>query len=209
MKLIKTIGVNLSNIVFPFLLVRNRWTGLHYNDWKLQEEISRLYSESTNFNLDKCELEIIDKKKYRKYKLYNFYNQYILQIFHWWSTTNEWTHFKYNCPGWYKVFGKKLLFQLWWNLLISGRLYSFRIIDIKEKYGHIDFSVCGATPKIYKILNEYSKLSKDYCVDCGKPAVYFTNGYLCPYCKDCCPQNIDKVLQKKIHGKWIDVNEFG
>ena len=39
--------------------------------------------------------------------------------------------------------------------------------------------------RITDIIDKYEELSAHTCINCGKPAVYMSKGWICPYCEDC------------------------
>lgn len=72
-------------IRFPFLYPRNRFTGLHYNNWKIQDKLKDLWKQSMTYGLNpnnRYAPTVTNKKAYFYYKLLKFYHNYILQIFH-------------------------------------------------------------------------------------------------------------------------------
>ena len=106
-------------IRFPFLYPRNRFTGKHYNNWKIQKQMTDITSKYLKFWLR----EKPDKKLYyvRLFSEYGghgwttwwspiamvslriFHN--ILELFHCIPTYTELDALKSEAPGWYKNFG--------------------------------------------------------------------------------------------------------
>lgn len=89
--------------------------------------------------------------------------------------------------GWNKVFGisfckdlKKVL-----DTYDKGTRKSFRIYDIKEKYGSLRISCNWYTPEINNVIHKYEKLSQKTCIHCGHKAKWLSKGYVLPYCNDC------------------------
>ena len=64
-------------------------------------------------------------------------------------------------------------------------LFSFRIMQIKEKYGTLHFYVASASREIYSIINKYEDISFSTCICCGEPAKYITSGWISPFCEHC------------------------
>ena len=87
--------------------------------------------------------------------------------------------------GWRKAFGKKLSNDLKASLMAAGTLESFRFTDIKEKWGVLEFYHTGCDEKTYEILEKYTALSAGYCMNCGKPAKYKTQGWISYLCESC------------------------
>lgn len=101
--------------------------------------------------------------------------------------------------GWRSAFGEQMMKELK-ELLIAGNcLETYRIDQLKEKYGMIRLYDHGYHPseafwkKIRAWHDKYEALSAFTCCDCGKPATAITQDYICPYCDDCLPSK-DKNL---------------
>lgn len=62
---------------------------------------------------------------------------------------------------------------------------SFRIYDIKEKYGYLRVSCNWYTPEIDEVIKKYEKISRKTCVHCGHKAKWLSKGYVLPFCKEC------------------------
>lgn len=191
-------------IRYPFLYPRNRFTGLHYNNWKIIEWKKKIYQKYHLVDIDKLHPEVT----YETYKGYyfcvkqtgsvidywtnwwakllckciTFFHDYILQIFHCIPTYTEWDAVE---PGWNKAFGKQYLEDLKKQLKKDKMLYKWRITQIKEKYGKFILSCNYGSPELYNIINKYESLSWHTCIQCGKPATYTSKGWVAPYCEDC------------------------
>ena len=191
-------------IRYPFLYPRNRFTGLHYNNWKIIEWKKKIYQKYHLVDIDKLHPEVT----YETYKGYYFYvkqtgsvidywtnwwakplckcitffHDYILQIFHCIPTYIEWDAVE---PGWNKAFGKQYLKDLKKQLKKDKILYKWRITQIKEKYGTFRLYCNYGSPEIYNIINKYESLSWGICIQCGKPATYTSKGWIAPYCEEC------------------------
>lgn len=63
-------------------------------------------------------------------------------------------------------------------------LYDYRITQIKEKWGQLEWYDSYTTDDIQNIINKYQDISYNTCIVCGKKAVYRTNGYILPYCEN-------------------------
>ena len=133
--------------------------------------------------------------------LWHWKNFFFLLKYPFWKYRNAWngkflgyayTEYESIPLGWRNAFGKQLSDEikaagkksrkvlhrhLSWKKLVYFQ-------DIKEKYG----SLClyaSATPEIEHVLEKYEILSGLYCIDCGKKAVYRTEGWIENYCADC------------------------
>lgn len=295
-RIIKPIESTYLCFKYPFLYPRNRFTGLHYNNWKIHDyhvknynnaikycyihiykkeewdkiESKKLYTFFDGYNCDKSnnifnikfknkilhkididELcldycghvldfgfynsyngsidfaiilhdfekiknerffivkRICDKWLYFKIKFLDFLNDYILQLFHCIPLYTEIDCMKSECPGWYKRFGMDLVKDLKKQLKIDNRLYSFRIMQIKEKYGRLEFYHNGCcSSEIYKIIEKYQDLSVNTCIECGEEAKITTDGYICPYCTDCYNKYHKNEMigyKKDENGDWVEI----
>ena len=189
-------------IKYPFLYPRNRFTGLHYNNWIIINKMKSIYLNHHKIIISNEPLkDMIKDGYYVKYeegnrivqywtnwwsyplwKIIKFYHDVILQILHCIPTYNEWDAVE---PGWNKAFGKQYLKELRQQLIKDKMLYSFRITQIKEKWGRLQLYCYKASEDVYKIIDKYENLSWDYCIKCGKPAKYISKGWISPYCEDC------------------------
>ena len=199
-------------IRYPFLYPRNRFTNLHYNNWKVIKFKDKLYEKyhkcefQTSLNpaqFEKYKKDVFDKTD--KWYIYNgdntrliewwdnwwsmplyyivkFFHNYILQIFHCIPIYIEWDAVE---PGWNKAFGKQYLKDLKKQLKKDKMLYSWRITDIKEKFGCFNLYCNYGSEELYNIISKYESLSWDTCIKCGKPATHTSKGWISPYCEDC------------------------
>ena len=203
-------------IRYPFLYPRNRFTGLHYNNWKIIEWKKKFYQKYHLVDFDNLHPEVT----YETYKGYYFYvkqtgsvidywrnwwskplykcvtffHNYILQIFHCIPTYIEWDAVE---PGWNKAFGKKYLNDLKKQLKKDKMLYSWRIMDIKEKWGYLNLYCNYGSEELYNIISKYESLSWDTCIKCGKPATHTSKGWISPYCVECVNKDDkDKYIER-------------
>lgn len=272
-KLIKIINSIILCIRFPFLYPRNRFTGKHYNNWKIIEYIrnnlpkakvfftiqfSSENNEANDNNISKCinnnisdidlsvttrddrKLIFTDLKSLRKLKeidlgesvkikniewisesclkvvvsdtsklsknfknkTFNFFHLTLDPILSVKLKIIEWIHdyflqLIFCIPshteldaldkGWRKKFGIDLCKDLKKSILKSGGikyLYSFRIMQIKEKWGELCLYCCNYTDEVSKVIAKYEKLSSETCIVCGKPAKWRSRGWICPYCDE-------------------------
>jgi hypothetical protein len=191
-------------IRYPFLYPRNRFTNLHYNNWKIIEWKKKIYQKYHLVDIDKLHPEVT----YETYKGYYFYvkqtgsvieywtnwwakpickcitffHDYILQIFHCIPTYIEWDAVE---PGWNKAFGKKYLNDLKKQLKKDKMLYSWRIMDIKEKWGCLNLYCNYGSEELYSLISVYEDISWNTCIKCGKPATHTSKGWISPYCEEC------------------------
>lgn len=295
-KIIKPIHSTYLCLKYPFLYPRNRFTGLHYTNWKLHQyhvenwrkavkslfvhyynkkdidekqdkkklelsldgyfykirdgvitlyywgkkigtidiyKITESYSGIVdigfcNSNENYCDFEIIfdndtvigqsrmlfvnhvvNKWLYFKIKFVDFLQNYVLQVIHCIPTYTELDAMKSDCPGWYKRFGKQLLDDMKNQLKEDKMLYSFRITQIKEKWGRFQLYCNCASQKMFGLINHYGDISEHICIDCGKDADVITSpyGWMCPYCNDCYDEKHHGnvvAYRKNGSGEWIE-----
>jgi hypothetical protein len=154
---------------------------------------------------------VYNKWLYFKMKVVNFLNDYVLQILHCIPTYTEIDALKRGCPGWYKRFGKQLLEDMKKQLKKDKMLYSFRITQIKEKWGRFCLYCGPASMEMYSLLGKYEALSEEVCIDCGEDADIITSpyGWQCPYCNSCYEKNHSNEMigwKKNENGVWEEID---
>lgn len=122
--------------------------------------------------------------------------------------------------GWKKAFGEMMCEEIKQELVRCNYLDEYRILQIKEKYGELRWYDNG-TPidcKVPEIIDNYSMLSQNICIICGKPDVPMThNGWSSPYCKKCFttptdwykkefPNKVDEWIKNHIED-WEEYNK--
>lgn len=205
---------------YPFLYPRNRFTDLHYNNRKIidyynnvREQYMRVVSNNDvdeliknknilwYFSLSKIKTDNSISFVYWKTwwslplaDILKFFHNTILQIIFCIPTYIEWDKVD---EGWNKAFGKQYLKDLRKQLKKDKMLYSWRITDIKEKWGRLNLYCNKASDELYAIINKYEKLSWDYCIKCGNKADYVSTGWIAPYCKNCAEKEDNKLYYTK------------
>lgn len=130
-------------------------------------------------------------------KKYPFYKQYNAFSGEFCGYDSTW----YDCIpyGWRKAFGKKLSKELRKQLKKDKALKSFRFLDIKEKYGTLRLYSNGCSEEVGDIIGKYELLSMCYCIYCGKPTKYITDGWIYYLCEDCAKgKNFSKISVEDI-----------
>lgn len=89
--------------------------------------------------------------------------------------------------GWYKAFGEQMVDELNEILVKHNSTETYRIDQIKEKYGSLRWYDSGysyqAQDELSAWSTKYSHLSEETCVICGAPAKIRTDmGWISPYC---------------------------
>lgn len=101
--------------------------------------------------------------------------------------------------GWRKAFGEQMCeeIQQALNMMEPDVANTFRIMQIKEKYGSLHFYTNWLTDQIREIIYRYEKLSEHTCISCGAPATQVSLGWIDPWCDECA---------SKIHGQFKPLN---
>ena len=196
---------------FPFLYPRNRFSGLHYNNWKIRNRMMDLYAESTKIKDDgSYQIEVVDRFKWIRYNILRFIHDDVLQVIFCIPTYTELDDMD---KGWRKCFGIQMCKEIKAALLSAGGrklLRSYRISQIKEKFGVLCWYDNGAPEDVHKIIQKYEFISFRTCIDCGAPAAGYTEGWIEPYCQHCADKR-DKTL--RIFGTrkdtWYGYYQFG
>lgn len=177
---------------FPFLYPRNRFTDKHYNNWKIQEKIkkirqkyvlkcvSSIHLSSDNFTKDSVKYTIKDT-------LTIYFLEFlhcVLSIVH---CLPVYTELDAMPIGWRKSFGIQMCKEIKKSLKKSKLLYSYRIMQIKEKWGGLRWYDGSSTDEIIDIIHKYEYISYYTCIQCGKPAHYISSGWISPYCEEHAP----------------------
>ena len=104
-----------------------------------------------------------------------------------WTGKKYWDFNEFWClpRGWKKAFGKQLRNDLRKALIKDGILHDFYFTQIKEKYGTLRLYNNGEGENTSKVIRYYENLSMCYCIMCGKPARYCTQGWIEYVCEDC------------------------
>lgn len=199
-------------IRYPFLYPRNRFTDKHYNNWKVLNFAQNIHNKYSHvkFKLGEplSELEISSFKNLYPYhveqpsdemikgwinwwakpvwKMIIFFHDYILGLIHCLPTHIEWDSVE---PGWKKAFGKQYLKDLKKQLKKDKMLYSWRITDIKEKWGTFHLYCNYGSKELYELINRYEDLSWETCIVCGKHATHQSTSWILPYCEECANKN--------------------
>lgn len=167
---------------FVFLYPRNRWTGNHWDSWKIREYLyGRRLNLTSSVSLGiygkafkqvpkpnrKYDFETVDKVKSYPWAIWfyivKFVYEWILQIFHCIPTYTELDAME---PGWRKAFGIQLCEELKAQLKKDHYLYKYRITQIKEKFGCYDEKTEILTEKGWKYFKDLQ--SEDKVATLGK-----------------------------------------
>ena len=97
--------------------------------------------------------------------------------------------------AWARAFGYEMLCELECALREEGMLDSYRIMDIKEKYGTLRWYDNYKSDRVLSIIVKYCSISKDVCIYCGGKSYYETQGWIAYICK--------KIARKQIKEGWL------
>lgn len=170
-------------IRFPFLYPRNRYTDRHYNCWKILNKINEIHKKYIKNVIigEKNNINYTFKDKIIVYFLQFIHK--ILEIFHCLPT---YTELDALYPGWKKTFGIQMCKELK-KAIKDSKASKFRIMQLKEKWGVMELYPAYTTKDIMDVIHKYRNISYYTCVDCGKPAHYLSDGWICPYCEEHAP----------------------
>lgn len=124
------------------------------------------------------------------------------------SLDYSWTEYDVIPEGWQKSFGKQLSKDLRKVLIKEKCLHSFYFVDIKEKWGSLRLSGIFTTDKIDEVIEYYELLSRCYCLFCGKPVRYISNGWINYLCEDCAKEHIPPEYLEKCKVTYQDIPKY-
>lgn len=142
---------------------------------------------------------LVNKKLIKKYPWLKPYNVWTGKI---WKDYNYETTWADNLPsGWRKAFGDMMFEEI--DEVLKRTNTTIYITQIKEKYGQLRF-YCNAHQEVQDIIEDYSRLSENICIVCGKPDVpMLDTGWIFPVCKECFERN-QKTNKWGPRGKYED-----
>lgn len=149
-------------------------------------EIPEGYTRRFDNIADKqCTDVIVCKFKYRLYRILDSFYRQPLQYIMFLPTSTELDAMP---DGWRKAFGIRMCGEIKKALLDAGGpdlLYSYRILQIKEKYGELRWYDAYAPDCVFDIISKYACISAKTCINCGKKATKLSTGWVSPYCDEC------------------------
>ena len=142
---------------------------------------------------------LVNKKLIKKYLWLKPYNVWTGKI---WKDYNYETTWADDLPsGWRKAFGDMMFEEI--DEVLKRTNSKIYIEQIKEKFGELRF-YCQAPREVQDIINDYSTLSENICIFCGKPDVpMISTGWMLPKCKECFERN-QKTNKWAPRGKYED-----
>lgn len=101
-------------------------------------------------------------------------------------TNFEFTELDTMPAGWRTAFGEEICKEIMEELVRNNCVDSYRIVQIKEKYGELRWYSQGGTERIYReIVPKYERMSKRTCIYCGQPATFVSKSWAAPWCNTC------------------------
>lgn len=86
--------------------------------------------------------------------------------------------------GWRKIVKNKLP-KIKNRLIEINKLDTYKISDIKEKWGFLRWYDNSSDEIIISLIGELEKESEHTCIICGNVAKWISLGWISPYCDDC------------------------
>lgn len=128
-------------------------------------------------------------KKYPWLQLYDWHGNKVKDLIMW-----GW------CDGWDWAFGKEYMEDLDKAIKLDGAEHTFRIDEVKEKYGQCRLYYSGGGANVSKVVADYEFVSEGVCMHCGSPYAQMTDeGWVFPCCQSCWEKNYNKA--------WDDVRK--
>ena len=118
-----------------------------------------------------------------------------------------------NTDGWMKLYFYPLMEEIRKRLKKYNYIKEYRIDQYKEKFGEMRL-YDGGSPKesgINDLINEYTVLSRNICLSCGRPDVGFTRGWIYPICKKCYEKtdmHKDQPYEEAINPKYTKMEDY-
>lgn len=100
--------------------------------------------------------------------------------------------------GWRNAFGLQMCEELKQALNKQPQTFmdTFKIIQIKEKFGGLRFYTNWTTSEINEVIDKYENMSFKICIRCGAPAKWITRGWISPFCDKCKPDENCVEIEK-------------
>ena len=197
-------------IEYPFLYPRNRFTGLHYNDYKVLGWCKTLTNKYKVFRkiapIDGYPFYYESFKDYESYWT-NFWALPLTKLLIWiHSNPIQWIHCLTDYTEldalpkpWKDDFGLDWARDLK-KYLKEHNIKHYRIAQIKEKYGEFDWLYPPDYKDCRKLEHKYIERSKQICICCGDIATMTTPTYIWKgyYCSKCAPKYAYPISRQSI-----------
>ncbi len=103
--------------------------------------------------------------------------------------------------GWKKTLGIPLCEELREELIKidPSLLNTYRVVQVKEKYGTLRWYDTGYYGRMDDILTKYEDISKYTCLVCGKINVpVFDDGWISPFCPECYKKQRERIWGNRV-----------
>ena len=147
-------------------------------------------------------MRFVTKTKRKRKKKIQTMNRKLVEKYPWLIPRNDWTGkiidgYNYTWTeldgwpeGWVKAFGRVFADELGAAIDEAGLTNSYRVFQVKEKYGMSRWYDNGGTQKMHNIVTAFEYISERICYSCGKLDVPMINdGWYCPTCLNCFKKN--------------------
>ena len=105
--------------------------------------------------------------------------------------------------GWRIAFADEMCKEIHEVLLKTNSVNSYRVLQVKEKYGKLCWYHTFAPDELEPIINKYEEISKKTCIVCGRPATKIHKNWIGPLCDEC----VKKAL-KNLEKQFISLEEI-
>lgn len=139
--------------------------------------------DTTNYGYGHHSLELITNRFI--YKLYKFVTWFDTKVLDKILFLPSYTELDAMESGWRKAFGIQMCKDIRRQLIKERKLFKWRIVQLKEKFGGIRLYSNFASDELYDIIDKYEQISYKTCGICGKSATKMSKGWIYPYCDDC------------------------
>lgn len=100
--------------------------------------------------------------------------------------------------GWRLAFGEQMCKELKHVLIDEGFFGSYRVLQIKEKFGQLRWYDNSGSEMLWKVISKYEALSEHTCIECGnKGRMMNIFGWISPYCSKCY-EKVNKRIQERL-----------
>ena len=105
--------------------------------------------------------------------------------------------------GWRIAFAEEMCKEIHEVLLKTNSVDSYRVLQVKEKYGRLCWYHTFAPDELEPIIDKYVEISKKTCIVCGRPATKIHKNWIGPLCDEC----VKKAL-KNLEKQFISLEEI-
>lgn len=206
--LLNTVKATWLCFKYPFLYPRNRFTGLHYNNWRILQYLKELASKYKRYKVGQCPQDKVfylevSGKVYKYWTnwwakpLYDVIDWYHGNILQWFHCMTKYTELDTLPATWVKDFGEAWAKELH-QYLKANNIKGYRICQLKEKWGEFDWLYPPDFEGALAIEQKYIKRSRSICICCGAPATRVSTGWISYYCDKCAPPFTESINNKNV-----------